>query len=76
MFVLLNMLVMVMYVYPVSNPMNNYLSILWYNCIYSQTYLKGSPKERTKSGCIRQVTPNTGSFALYLGSRDLEKVAA
>ena len=25
--------------------------------IYSQTCLKGSPKGRTKSGCLRQVTP-------------------
>ena len=24
---------------------------------YSQTCLKGSPKGRTKSGCLRQVTP-------------------
>ena len=43
---------------------------------YSQTCLKGSPKGRTKSGSLRQVTPNTGSFALYFGSRDPEKVAA
>ena len=25
--------------------------------IYSQTCLKGSPKGRTKRGCLRQVTP-------------------
>ena len=27
------------------------------NINYSQTCLKGSPKRRTKSGCLRQVTP-------------------
>ena len=25
--------------------------------LYSQTCLKGSPKGRTKNGCLRQVTP-------------------
>ena len=43
------------------------------NYKYSQTCLKGSPKRRTKSGCLRHVT---GSFALIFGSRDPEKVAA
>ena len=42
--------------------------------IYSQTCLKGSPKGRNKSGCLRLVTPDTGAFALYFGSRDPEKV--
>ena len=42
---------------------------------YSQTCLKGSSKGRTKSGCLRQVTLNTGSFTLYFGSRDPVKVA-
>ena len=43
---------------------------------YSQTCLMGSPEGRAKRGCLRQVTLNTGSFALYFGSRDPEKVAA
>ena len=28
-----------------------------WNIMYSQTCLKGSPKRRTKSGCLRQVNP-------------------
>ena len=44
--------------------------------MYSQTCLKGSSKGMTKSGFLRQVTLNTGSFALYFGSMDPENVAA
>ena len=43
---------------------------------YSQTCIKRSPKGRTKTGCFKQVSYNTGSFALHFGTRDLENVAA
>ena len=38
--------------------------------------LRGHPRGHTKTGWLRQVTLNTGSLALYFGSRDPEKVAA
>ena len=44
--------------------------------LYSQTCLKGSPKRRSKGGCIRKVTPQYRFVPLYFGSRDPEKVAA
>ena len=40
---------------------------------YSQTCLKGSPREGQKVAAQRQVTPYTGSYALYFGSRDQTK---
>ena len=43
---------------------------------YSQTCLKWSPKGRPETGCLRQVTPNTGSVTLYFNPRDPENVAA
>ena len=49
----------------------------------NETFHKGSTVKpvlrghlgKDKSGCLRLVTPDTGAFALYFGSRDPEKVA-